>query len=255
MDNSTHNMSEKLVQYLDGDMTGSEQNAMTMQLQADGELKGQYESLLVTREAVKLYGLKEQVAAVHRQVMEELKAPVRKISQARRVIRYSIAVAASVILVAAGIWGYNFYTLSSNKVFASNYSSYELGTIRGQQEQASAIEKAYRAKDYKQVTALYSSNAAAPVQDEFLAAMSFVEIQDNVKAIQAFKKVQMDNEAAKTELFKDETDYYLALTYIRNGDYDFALDLLRKIRDDQQHTYHEKISAKLIRQVKLLKWR
>jgi len=164
-------------------------------------------------------------------------------------------VAASVILIVAGIWGYNFYTLSSNKVFASNYKTYELSTTRDTVQQVSDIEMAYRNKDYKQVVALFSANPSASIEDEFLAAMSQVELKDNTKAIEAFKKVLADNEAAKTELYKDETEYYLAMTYIRNGDYDFALDLLRKIRDDKQHTYHQKISAKLIRQVKLLKWR
>lgn len=254
MDNSTP-MSEKLVQYLDGEIAGAEQHIITLQLQADGGLMKQYENLLATREAVRLYGLKEQVSVVHRQMMQELKAPVRKIGQARRAIRYSIAVAASIILIAAGIWGYNFYTLSSNKVFASNYQAYELPTVRDTGHKVSDIEKTYRNKDYKQVTTLYSATGPAGIQDEFLAAMSLVEMKDNTKAIEAFKKVQADNEAAKTEFFKDETEYYLALTYIRNGDYDFALDLLRKIRDDQQHTYHKEISAKLIRQVKLLKWR
>jgi len=51
----------------------------------------------------------------------------------------------------------------------------------------------------------------------------------------------------------DEAEYYLSLGYIRNGDEDAALALLKKIKADVNHTYHKQVTAKLIRQVKLLR--
>lgn len=256
MDNSTHNMSEKLVQYLDGELTGAEKESIEQQLAADKKLNDDLESLKATREAVKIFGLQQKVSGIHQQMMQEMQTPVKKMSSTRRIIRYSIAAAASVILIVGSIIGYNFYNLSSNKVFASNYHSYELSTVRdGDSTQVSPVEKAYREKDYKKTIELISQQNSLTVKETFLAGMSYMELDNGTKAIDEFKKVIAGNENAKNNLFKDEAEYYLALTYIRNKDYDFALDMLRSIKETPGHLYHEKVTGKLIRQVKMLKWR
>jgi tetratricopeptide (TPR) repeat protein len=250
MDNSTQNMSEKLVQYLDGELTGAEIESLEKQLATDKNLNEELESLKATREAVKIFGLQQKVAGIHTQMMKEMQAPVRKMSPARRIIRYSIAVAASVVLILGSIIGYNFYNLSSSKVFSSNYHSYELSTLRDSDtQQVSPVEKAYRDKDFKKAVELFDGHSSV------LAGMSYMELGDNAKAIDEFKNVIAENEKNKTTLFNDEAEYYLALTYIRNKDYDFALVLLRSIKENPDHLYHKNVSGKLMRQVKMLKWR
>ncbi|HEY6062952.1 MAG TPA: hypothetical protein VIV35_05055 [Chitinophagaceae bacterium] len=255
MDNSTYNMSEKLVQYLDGEMYGAEKISFEQELSADKKLRDELDSLKSTREAIKLYGLQQKVSGIHQQMMQEMELPVRKMSPTRRIIRYSIAAAASVILIVGGIIGYNFYTLSSNKVFASNYHSYELNTLRDNSNpELSSVENAYRGKKYAEVTGIIYDRPFT-VKESFLRAISYLELKNNTKAIDEFKKVIAENDTAHTNLFKDEAEYYLALTYISNKDYDFALELLRKIRDNPDQLYHDRITGKLIRQVKMLKWR
>jgi tetratricopeptide (TPR) repeat protein len=256
MDNTANHRSEKLVQYLDGELSGPEKEILEKQLAEDPGLKGELESLQEAREAVKLYGLQQKVAGIHPQMMRELQPAVRKMSTSRRILRYGIAVAASVVLIAGGIIGYTLVNLSSGKVFASHFHAYELGTVRGEDTlQISPVEKAYREKDYKKTVELYAQSPDVPVKETFLAGMSYLELGDNTKAIDEFKEVLADNEKTKSGLFKDDAEYFLALTYIRNRDYDYALDLMRSIRDNPEHIYHEKITGKLIRQVKMLKWR
>ena len=256
MDNSTHTMSEKLVQYLDGELTGTEKEVLEQQLAADKNLNEELENLIATREAVKIFGLQQKVAGIHQQMMKEMQSPVKKMSPARRILRYSIAAAASVVLILGSIIGYNFYKLSSTKVFSSNCHSYELSTLRDNDSQlVSPVEKAYREKDYKKAIDLISQYSSIPVKETFLAAMSYVETGNNAKAIDEFKKVIAENESAKTYLFKEEAEYNLALVYIRNKDYDFALYLLRSIKENPDHLYHNNVKSKLIRQVKMLKWR
>ena len=256
MDNSTHNMSEKLVQYLDGELTRAEKIDLELKLSADKSLQGELDSLKATREAIKLYGLQQKVSGIHLHMMKEMQTPAKKISSTRRIIRYSIAVAASVVLIVGGIAGYNFYNLSSDKVFASKYHSYELNTVRDiDSSKISPVEKAYREKDYNKAVQIHSQGGYITVKETFLAGMSYMELGNNTKAIDELKKVIAYNEAGGNSLFKDGAEYYLALTYIRNKDYDFALDILRSIKENPGHLYHEKITGKLIRQVKMLKWR
>lgn len=256
MDNSTHNMSEKLVQFLDGELTASEIEDIEKKLASDEELNREFGELKATREAVKMFGLHQKVAGIHTQMMKEMKSPVIQMNPARRIIRYGIAVAASVVLIVAGIIGYNFYHLSSDRVFASNFHSYELATYRDSDSlQVSSVEVAYRNKEYKKAVEVYSEIDSKSVKEIFLAAMSFMELENNTKAIDEFKKVIEGNKTGKNELFKEEAEYYLALTYIRNRDYDFALDQLRSINENPGHLYHKRVTRKLMRQVKMLKWR
>jgi tetratricopeptide (TPR) repeat protein len=255
MDNSTPDMSEKLVLYLDGELSGSEKNTLEQQLAADKTLQGELESLQSTREAVKFYGLKQKVASIHGQMMEELQAPVKEISSVRRMVRYSVAIAASLLLLVGGYWAYNFFTLSPDKVFASNYRSYELVTVRDGGNNETSAEKAYKEKNYKEVIRIHDAGEDHTPKGEFLCGVSALELGDNSKAITCFKEVLDTNKQSLKALLTDETEYYLSLGYIRNKDYDFAIGLLNKIQNDPNHIYNEKVSNKLIRQVKMLKWR
>ncbi len=255
MDNSTPEMSEKLIQYLDGELSGVEKEDLEQELATDKILQVELESLLSTREAVKHYGLRQKVTSIHGQMMDEMQAPVRKISPVRKNIRYAFGVAASLLLLIGGYMVYNFLTLSPDKVFASNYRVYEITTMRnGTAGFISIIEESYAKKEYAKVVSI-AFDRPFTLKEIFLRAMAFVEVGTNVNAITEFKQVIDSKEVAKSNLLKHEAEYYLALTYIRNKDYDFALELLKKIQNDPNHLYNEKVSRKLIRQVKMLSWK
>lgn len=252
MDNSTNNISEKLVQYLDGELSGSEKENIEKQLASDRDLQNELENLQLARGVVRSYGLKQQVGSIHQQMINELQTPVRKISSNRRIIRYGIAIAASVLVVILGAVIYNSNSVSSEKLFAENYHSYEVSTTRNGGTTETAIEKAYKEKDYKQVTVL-ADTSINNIKDLFLTAMAYMELKNNVKAIEEYKKVIAKNESAGTNMLKDEAEYYLALAFLHNKDYDHALEMMNKIHNDPNHIYNEKISAKLIDKVKSLK--
>ena len=90
---------------------------------------------------------------------------------------------------------------------------------------------------------------------EFLCGAAALEVKDNSKAIKCFKEVLDMNRRSQQPVLNDESEFYLSLGYIRNGDYDFALALLNKIHDDVNHKYNKEVTGKLLRQVKMLKWR
>lgn len=251
MDNSTNSMSENLVQYLDGELLGSEKDDLEKQLAADKDLQNELENLKLAREAVHSYGLKQQVSRIHHQMMSELQAPVRKISSTRRIIRYSIAIAASVVIVFMATTIYNSNNLSSDKLFAENYHTYELSRPRDGGVAETTIEKTYKAKDYYSVTLL--ADTSNNVKELFLGGMANLELKYPSQAIRRFEKVLFTNETAGTNSFKDESEYYMALAFILDKQYDRAEKLLQQIKDNPSHLYHEKITDKLIRNVKKLR--
>jgi predicted negative regulator of RcsB-dependent stress response len=178
-----------------------------------------------------------------------------RINRVRRIVRSSIAVAASVLLIFVCIVAYNFYRLSSDRLFAENYSAYELTTTRSENDSTeSKIEKAYRQKSYAEVIKL-NANSVLSVKDIFLTAMSFLESNDLSRAISNFQVVIADVKDDKNSALKDATEYYLALAYLKNNDYDQALELMNTIHDNSSHLYTKKFSRKYINKVKRLKWR
>ncbi|MDP4261594.1 MAG: hypothetical protein Q8941_03585 [Bacteroidota bacterium] len=254
MNNSTNDMSEKLVKYLDGELAGAEKEDIERQLAADPALQEELETLKLAREAVRSYGLQKQVAGIHRQMMNEAQAPVRNIGSTRRIIRYSMSIAAGIFIIFLGITTYNYLTISANKLFNDNYRPYELPTNRDMTNLAiSPVEKAYREKNYAEVIRLAGINDSLPVKENFLLAMSYLELKDDSKAITNFKKVIIANESEATNVRKEEAEYYLSLTYLRSKDYDHALELMNKIQDNPNHLYHEKITGNLVTKIKRLR--
>jgi tetratricopeptide (TPR) repeat protein len=256
MDNSTPDMNELLVQYLDGELQGADKQSLELRLATDAALQQQFDSLLLTRESIRYYGLNEKVAGIHQQMMQEMKeAPVKKMGGTRKILRYAMSVAASLLLLVGGYIAYQFFSLSAEKVYQANYQPYELSTSRDVNSTETPVEKAYRTSNYKEVVRIYTAKEDISIKAAFLSGTSAMQLKDYPRAISSFTAAQEANKTAPVKLFKDESDYYLALSYIYNHDYDYALELLNAIKEDPAHTYHSKATRKLIRQVKMLKWR
>lgn len=254
MDNFTPDMSEKLVQYLDGELSGIEKEMLEQQLAADTTLQEALESLRITSEAVHLYGLKKKVLGIHKQMMEEGHSPVKQINSRKKLVRYAVAIAASVILLIGSYMAYNFYTITPEKVFASNFQSYELVTNRDGNAEESELIKNYRGKNFSAVIGVVYDRTYT-TEELFVRGMAFAELKNSDSAIAEFNKVIAANKMAAKPVYNDEAEYYLALEYVRNKNYKEALELLNTIKDSPGHLYHDKVSDKLIRNVKTLKKR
>lgn len=245
------------MRYLDGEMTEAERIEFEEQVKIDQSLQIAMEKLQLAKAAIKQFGVKKKVGAIHEQMMKELKsgASVKKMGGLRRVIRYSVAIAASVLLVFAGVEGYKFYKLSPGSLYAENYSSYELITSRDSGEtRETAIEKSYRERNYAEVIKL-NGNSVLYINDIFLTGMSYLEMDDAARAISSFQVVLADINDDNKAMLKDITEYYLALAYLKNRDYDQAIELMSNIHDDPSHLYKSKFTHKYINRVKQLKWR
>jgi len=188
-------------------------------------------------------------------VDNENEITIKNVSKLRRILRYSVAIAASISLIIIFIEGCKFYKLSPQKLYAENYSPYELPTTAGQGDSnVSKIELAYREKKYGAVINLNKTSVLL-IKDVFLTGMSFLETNDYSRAITNFQVVIADVKDDKASSLKNAAEYYLALAYLRNNDYDQAIELMTAIHDNSSHLYKDKFSRKYIDRVKRLKWR
>src|SRR5687768_7879565 len=110
MDNSTQ-YNDQLMRYLDDEMDPEERERFEKDLADDITMQDELERLREAKEAVRSYGLKKEVESVHAEMMKELKVetPVRKMSGIQKAVRYSVAIAASIVLIFISIEGYKFY--------------------------------------------------------------------------------------------------------------------------------------------------
>lgn len=178
------------------------------------------------------------------------KLTVKKVSKVQRVVRYGVAGIATVLLIFVCIEAYNFYSLNPSKLFNEKYKAYELPAAPDTVE--SGIMKAYREKKYDVVINL-NANSVLTVKDIFLTGNAFLETSDLSKAISSYQVVLADvkNDAP----LKDAAEYYLALAYLKNNDYDQSIELMNSIRDNTSHSYTRKFTRRYINRVKRLKWR
>jgi len=238
-----------LVRYMDGELEPAEKANLESRLAGDAELREELDRLRLSRKAVQMHGLRELVASIHREEMTArgFHSPV---PNTRRILRLSISVAAAIVLLVAGIAAYSFYRLSPERVYAAHYLKYELPVMRGGEEAAGRIEADYRAGKYAEV--LRSVGDTTMYADRLLAGMSAMELKNFPLAIEEFRKLLHE----EVEIpIRQTAEYYLSLAYISDKDYDLALEMLQKIQDESAHLYREKVTSKLLRQVRLLKWR
>jgi tetratricopeptide (TPR) repeat protein len=251
MNNFTLN-TELLIRYMDGEVTGQEKLELDRRLLSEAALQEEFENLQLAREAVRINGISEKVKTIHREMIREF--PVRRTVKMKQFFRYSAAVAAAVVLIVVSVLAYNFFSLSPEKLYSQYHVNYELITMRDDSVRLSVLEKAYKEKNFNGVTVFANQGKLYSDHDRLLAGLAFLELNNPAKAIPHLKNILSANKNEKDQVYQS-AEYYLALAYLRNLDYDLSLELMEKINNDPSHLYHRNITARLIRKVKMLKWK
>jgi hypothetical protein len=245
-----------LLRYFDKQMNASEQQLFEKKLEDDPLLKQELEKLQLLNNAIKYYSINSQVNEIRKlyevqgHLNEKVDTGKAKVFKMSKALRVSIIAAASIILVLSGAVTYTIYQLSPGKVFNESYVSYNINSSRSSQNRNTRIEDAYSNGDFNTVIKL-SDESPLTYQDELLKGISYMQLNLLPDAIIQFNRILNEKESN----FKQDAEYYLALTYIKDNDYKNALPLLIKIRENKSHLYHNQVTQKIIREVKLLKWK
>jgi hypothetical protein len=246
MNEALHNH-DLITRYLDGELSPEEEQQFNQRMQNDAAFRLEVESMQLAVESVKYYGTRTKVAAVRQQMKGEVSKGSVKVIGIRKIARYGLSVAATLFFVFIVIEGYQFYKLSSDVVYNDAYISYSTGT-RGEEPQ-SDIKKAYSNKSYSEVVGL-AANRATGDEEKFLVGLSYLELNQPGAAAKWFEVLNNDESN-----FKQDAEFYLALSYLKSKNYDRSLELLENIYNNTTHTYHERVSKKLLRKIRMLKWK
>jgi len=161
-------------------------------------------------------------------------------AKVRSLYRVSLRAAAIILIVTASASIYKYLSVSSGSLYDRYYSGYNLSTTRGAGDTDPVME-AYNAKDWNAVRQLAAAAKTRTNQTDFLAGMACLEQKQYDEAISHFEQIIAVNTHAGTDLYQDEAEYYLAISWLAHRNVNEAMPILEKIRADQHHKYHEKV--------------
>ncbi|MGZ3812310.1 MAG: hypothetical protein ACXVB0_09240 [Mucilaginibacter sp.] len=248
--NNSEAYSDKLIQYMDGELTENELAAFEKLLSENIQMQEELKNLELARMAIRSYGLKSQVASVRQQMLQELKED-RKPAENKiyPFMRSTLKYAASILLVLCSISIYMYSTTTSTKVYQEGYQPYKISIARGENT-SSTLEAAFNAGNFNEVINVFKKTPNPGSKETFLAAQSYLSLHQLDNAIQSFNQVLQTSGSDNN--FKDYASYYLALAYIEDNKPAKALPIFEKIHADADHLYHDKVSYWTLLKLKIL---
>lgn len=246
MDEALHK-DELLIRYLDGELSAEEKAGLEERLRTDRALQEQLEHLQVAVQAVKHLGTAEKVQSVHAEMMKELKGDQKaKVVSFSKMVRYSMAVAASILVLFVGVRLYLNAQLSPEKLYDQSFVDFNVSAARGSNENLSKIENDYQQKAYDAVIGdVRSVNMNA--KDSLLVGLAYLHQNHTAQAIGIFQRL-----AGSVNNFQQDAEFYLSLGYLKNKEYSKALPLMQKIRSNSSHLYHEQLPDDVVEKVEKL---
>jgi tetratricopeptide (TPR) repeat protein len=244
-----------LVDHLDENITGSSLDRLERLIAEDPEAAQEWYYLNLAVDAVKDHGLYEEVSAIreswkmeettesryHVSTPEELPAARESGSIVRSFNRYGLRAAAIILILMSSTTVYKYLSVSSASLYDRYYSGYTMNTARGSGSEQ-PIEQAFNAKDWNTVISLAASAKEKDNQTEFLAGMASLEEKRYDDAITHFEQVIAVNTHAGTDVYQDEAEYYLAISWLADKKVNQAMPILEKIKADPHHQYHDKVA-------------
>jgi hypothetical protein len=243
----------QLIDHLDETLRGRDNAYPGQMIPNDPEAGMEWNYLQLAVEAVREAGLYQQVSAAktawkagagtaaHSTTTDKATNPVEN-SKVRNLYRYSVRAAAVILIITTSTAVYKYLSVSSTSLYDRYYGGYHMSTARGAGE-SGPMTDAYNAKDWTTVRQLASTAKNRTNQTDFLAGMACLEQRQYDEAIGHFEQIIAVNTHAGTDLYQDEAEYYLAISWLAHRNVNEAMPLLEKIRADQQHKFHEKVES------------
>ena len=124
---------------------------------------------------------------------------------------------------------------------------------RGKGQAQQSIDSLFSANNFSGVIEVFKTITDKNQKDYFLAALASLETGDSQSAIDDLKNVQQLNSNSTEKYFEQETDYYLALAYIKAGNIEEAEKQLGIIKANKQHMFYQKTNEISSTKLEILK--
>ncbi len=239
--------------YLTKGLSAQEKTTFEQMLQNNPSFKQDVENMEISREIIFNYGLREDIKRVRNEMSHESK-PASVHTERKLFPLYAMRVAASLLLLIAAFFWFEYATLSGEKLYNEKASMYQASAYRGEPTDRQEIKNYYLNGDFVNYINAYQAAENPSVEDIFLAGNAYLHLNQTAKAIESFEKVLEIDEALKVPLFKDDAEYYLALAEVKQGNYEAAIHWFEGIENNDSHQYSDKVNTTYLWKLKFLDW-
>ncbi|WP_439481459.1 hypothetical protein [Cyclobacterium plantarum] len=240
-----------MLDYLDGILSPEEKSLFEKDLQTNSALKERLGLLKFTINGIKLKGYKDSIKQVQQEFLQNrlenkkftpIDAP--KLEKKERSLYFWGKAAAAVSLLV--LFGFLFYLLRNDgsSLYEGKYISYEIAAERGFSEQENILESLFINGEFRQmfqVSAERDQDQLSP-RELLLLGNAALELDSASASLPYFQRLDENNTNSGTDTFQDEVDFFLALSYLKLGEYQNAYNRVVKIRADDRHKYNNNFS-------------
>lgn len=246
---------EDLLRFVEGSMETEEWAKFQTELSRNRALQQDADRLAMEIEVVRYNGLVQQVASIQSNFLLNYTAAVEKKTSAvvllKRLVRIGLAVAAIVFLVVLVMAGNYFFQLSTERLYNEAFVEYPISVSEERDSIPISIEEAYRQQNYAAIKKLSKRKKGYTDREFLLIGLAFLQLDDASSAVEPLRWVTIWPGSS----YKPDAEYYLAMAYLKDKDYDKAMEVMQKIRNNPDHLYYDQFPKEYIRKVRLLKWR
>jgi tetratricopeptide (TPR) repeat protein len=219
------------------------------------DLSAEIDLHFAAAKAIQRYNIVKQVKSVHSNFLTETNtqsiAPIKNISTVRHssTVKWTMRIAASLLLLIGSWLGFQYATNSSNELYSTIYQPYDLTTDRGIGDITThTMVRDFKNRDFQAVIKIYERLTVSNSREKFLAAYAYHETGNFGKAIDLLNDLLEFNQTNKLRLY-DEAEYYLGLSYLKVQKFEEAEAVFKKIQENSNHTFHDKISKWTLRRI------
>jgi hypothetical protein len=236
---TTNKTFELLVDKVDGNLSAEELQQVNNLIAKDPSAVHELAQLQHTISGIREAGIYERVTAIGKSFYDaEIREQGPVVSMA--FVRKLMKVAAVILMVGVAATIFKFTAVTDEQTFEKYHSTYQLNTARAQNT-TDEMEAAYRNRDWQGVLNVAATNADINNKVLFLTAMAQMELKQYGDAATRLQQIQERSKVGTDTYFKDEADYYLAMSYLAMKQAERAIPLLQSIKADKQHLFNIRV--------------
>lgn len=246
---------EELEAYLHGELPTEKVRILEEEIKTDLALQSELEALKISREAIELAGWKNMIQQAQSEYLadREQETQIKPIQGGTSdLFIWSKRIAASLTILLVGLGAYLMVSVSPESI-TSDQIEYQIPVMRSSENTLTAIQEAYRQKDYQGVLVVGEKSGDYSTEEYLLLGLAYMELNELQKAESTLLSIEATNQKNQTSDFADQVDYYLVKVYLTGNQIDLASERIHKILNDKQHTYHDNFGKMDLIKLSILK--
>ncbi len=202
--------------------------------------------------ALKRAGILKQVQKIHNEFKvispsnENQQVSIIKINK-KDYFKIFLRIAAVFFISCSIGLGYLINKSNPKSMYNSIYEPYSLQTLRSDdmQPNLNTIANDFKNQNYLAVKNNFYKLKQPSKRETFLAAVSMQQIGEDTTAVNLFLNIISNRNIQPLDLYMDESEFYLALSYLKLNKIKEADILLTKISKDENHIFYSKVKTKI----------